>query len=103
MTSVDGVENSCNACFAVQGRAVRDVAVGPCMVRGQVSRARVRRRRVACVSRAGRVRGAAAARSRTSICVHVDFFARRARRYSINQHTLYGALGMLSEQCAISY
>ena len=40
---------------------------------GRVTRARVRRRGVACVSRAGRVRGAAA-RGRTSICVHVDFF-----------------------------
>ena len=63
-----------DGCFAVQGRAVRDVAVGPCMVQGQVARARVRRRGVACVSRAGRVRGAAAARSRTSICVHVSIF-----------------------------
>ena len=50
-----------------------DVVVGPCMVQGRMTRARVRRRGVACVSRAGRVRGAAA-RGRTSICVHVDFF-----------------------------
>ena len=43
-------------------------------MRDCVPRARAREREVARGSRAGRVRGAAAARSRTSISVHVDFF-----------------------------
>ena len=42
-------------------------------MRDRVPRARAREREVARGSRAGRVRGAAAARSRTSIFVHVDF------------------------------
>ena len=41
-------------------------------MRDRVPRARAREREVARASRAGRVRGAAAARSRTSILVHVE-------------------------------
>ena len=50
-------------------------------MRDRVPRARAREREVARVSRAGRVRGAAAGRSRTSISVHVDFFLYREVQY----------------------
>ena len=65
-------------CVAVEGAecrgqccAVLRAIGGRWCVRDRVLRARVRERGAACVSRAGRVRGAAAARSRTSILVHV--------------------------------
>ena len=61
-------------CCAVQGRAVRVAVVGPCIVQGLVTRARVRRRGVACLSRAGRVPGGAAAGRRTSIVFLVNVF-----------------------------
>ena len=55
-----------------------------------MARARVQGRGVASVSRAGRARGVAARRRRTSIFSHVDFFCNMQRKYAA------GTAGVLS-------
>ena len=70
-------------------------------MRDRVPRARAREREVARGSRAGRVRGAAAGRSRTSISVHVDFsnalLTYIKNRIKLDQQVSYLAIERISK------
>ena len=67
-------------CCAVQCSATRVLSGRPCIVRALMSRAHAPGRSAACLPRAGRVRGGAAAGSRTSIVILVNVFQAKSNK-----------------------